>query len=122
MAPAITLLPFSSQTTTSPLSFCQRMSKRPSPLKSPVPFSCQLGPGLPRLPPPITLVPFSSQIPASPVSFCHRTSDLPSPLKSVGGRFTAIVAVAVPPLLTLALTVIVSDPASFQDRARLRDR
>src|ERR1700738_504488 len=43
---------------------------------------CQLGPGLPRLPPPITLVPFSSQITTSPVSFCHKMSEKPSPLKS----------------------------------------
>ena len=31
--------------------------------------TCQLGPGLPRLPPPITVVPFISQIAISPLSF-----------------------------------------------------
>src|SRR6202035_1255225 len=44
--------------------------------------TCQLGPGLPRLPPPITVVPFISQIATSPLLFCHNTSDFPSPLKS----------------------------------------
>src|SRR6266404_635942 len=58
------------------------MSDRPSPLKSPVPTACQLGPGLATLPPPITLVPFSSQMAISPLLFCHRISERPSPLKS----------------------------------------
>ena len=59
------------------------MSDLPSPLKSPVPSTCQLGPGLePTAPPPIGFVPFISQIAAWPLSFCHRMSALPSPLKS----------------------------------------
>ena len=37
---------FISQTAAWPLAFCQRMSEWPSPLKSPVPTSDQLGPGL----------------------------------------------------------------------------
>src|SRR5438045_2583090 len=68
-----------------PLSFCHRMSENPSPLKSPVALTCQLGPGLPRLPPPSTPVPFSSQSTASPLLFCHRRSDFPSALKSLVG-------------------------------------
>ena len=37
--------PFISQIATLPLVFCHRMSDLPSPLKSPVPAKCQLGPG-----------------------------------------------------------------------------
>ena len=37
--------------------------------------TCQLGPGLPRLPLPITVVPFNSQTATSPLSFCHRMSE-----------------------------------------------
>src|SRR3984893_3833015 len=79
---AMTVVPFISQIAASPLSFCHRMSARPSPLKSPVPLACQLGPGLPTTAPPITLVPFISQIATEPSSFCHRTSEKPLPLKS----------------------------------------
>jgi hypothetical protein len=39
------LVPFISQITGVPSSFCQRMSALPSPLKSPTPTACQLGPG-----------------------------------------------------------------------------
>ena len=60
------------------------MSDLPSPLKSPVPLICQLGPGIERADGTanVTLVPSISQIAAVPSSFCHRMSDLPSPLKS----------------------------------------
>ena len=60
------------------------MSASPSPLKSPVPIACQLGPGMElTAPPPITLVPFISQIAAWPSpAFCKRMSACPSPLKS----------------------------------------
>ena len=40
-----------------------------------LPIGCQLGPGLPRLPPPITVVPFISQITTSLLVFCHRMSE-----------------------------------------------
>ena len=39
-------MPFISQIAGVPLSFCHRMSALPSKLKSPVPSTCQLGPGL----------------------------------------------------------------------------
>src|SRR5205085_1459708 len=71
-----------SQMAASPLEFCHRMSARPSPLKSPLPTACQLGPGLPRTALPITLVPFISQIATEPSSFCHRISAKPSRLNS----------------------------------------
>src|SRR5438105_15805087 len=83
--PPMTLVPFISQITASPLSFCHRMSALPSPLKSPVALTCQLEPGLPRLALPSTLVPFSSQITIPPLLFCHSRSDLPSALKSLVG-------------------------------------
>jgi hypothetical protein len=60
------------------------MSDLPSPLKSPVPLICQLGPGLkgPIWPANVTLVPSSSQSAAAPLSCCQTMSDLLSPLKS----------------------------------------
>jgi hypothetical protein len=39
--------------------------------------TCQVGPGLPMLPPPMTLVPFISQMAACPSVFCHRMSEYP---------------------------------------------
>ena len=39
------LVPFITQIAGVPSLFCQRMSALPSPLKSPVPATCQLGPG-----------------------------------------------------------------------------
>jgi hypothetical protein len=78
----ITVVPFISQITTAPLSFCHWMSARPSALKSPVPLACQFGPGLLRLTLPMSLVPLSSQMATSPLSFCYRKSNKPSPLKS----------------------------------------
>jgi hypothetical protein len=53
-----------SQMLTAPLEFCHRMGKRPSPLLSPDLKMCQLGPGLPMLPPPICVLPFISQMAA----------------------------------------------------------
>jgi hypothetical protein len=44
---AVGVVPFISQMTTDPLVFWNKMSDLPSPLKSPVPITCQLGPGLP---------------------------------------------------------------------------
>jgi ABC-type Mn2+/Zn2+ transport system permease subunit len=41
--------------------------------------TCQVGPGLPMLPPPMTLVPFISQMAACPLVFCHRMSECPLP-------------------------------------------
>ena len=66
------------------LVFCHRMSEWPSSLKSPVPTTFQLGPGLA---PTVRrrrsgLVPSISQIAAWPSVFCNRMSELPSPLKS----------------------------------------
>ena len=77
-------MPSISQIAGVPSSFCHRMSDLPSPLKSPVPLICQLGPGLNRAggAPVIAFVPSISQIAGVPSSFCHRMSDLPSPLKS----------------------------------------
>ena len=71
LPPPITLVPFISQIAAWPSpAFCKRMSACPSPLKSPVPISVQLGPGLgPADPPPIRLVPFISQIAPWPVVF-----------------------------------------------------
>ena len=67
-----------------PSSCCHRMSDLPSPLKSPVPLTCQLGPGLngPAAPVDSAVEPSISQIAGVPSSFCQRMSDLPSPLKS----------------------------------------
>src|SRR3954462_12376284 len=67
-----------------PSLFCHRMSDLPSPLKSPLPLTCQLGPGLTGLTtfPESRLLPSISQIAGVPSLFCHRMSDLPSPLKS----------------------------------------
>src|SRR5690242_5720880 len=45
------------------------MSDRPSPLTSPDPTTCQLGPGLPGLPAPMILPPFSSQTTTAPLLF-----------------------------------------------------
>ena len=56
----------------------------PSPLKSPVPLICHVGPGFngPTAPTHVDCAPFMSQIAGVPSSPCHRMSDLPSPLKS----------------------------------------
>ena len=63
-----TLVPFISQIAAWPLSFCQRMSSLPSPLKSPAPSTCQLGPGIGARPTGAghRSVPFISQIAAWP--------------------------------------------------------
>ena len=45
------LVPFISQIAGVPSSFCQRMSALPSPLKSPLPATCQVGRGVPPPPP-----------------------------------------------------------------------
>src|SRR5215475_1829194 len=67
------------------------MSALPSPLKSPVVMTCQLGPGLAMIGSPVGVVPFISQIAAVPLPgsdafavllYCHRMSACPSPLKS----------------------------------------
>ena len=85
--PPITLVPFSCQVATEPLSFCQRMSDLPSPLKSPVPLMSQVPSRVRQTtPPPITLVPFSSQIAGVPSVVLPEVSDLPSPLKSPPGQ------------------------------------
>jgi hypothetical protein len=76
LAAPMTLVPFISQIAASPLSFCHRMSERPSWLKSPTPMTCQLGPGLPMLPPPRRLEPLVFQIAASPLSFYHNRSTM----------------------------------------------
>ena len=77
------LVPFINQIADVPSLFCQRMSALPSPLKSPVPATCQPSPGFARAPPPMKLVPFISQIARCvSSSVCQRMSALPSPLKS----------------------------------------
>src|SRR5258705_9132718 len=77
-------VPFISQTAGVPSLPCHRMSDLPSPLKSALPLTCQLGPGLngPAAPTDTALVPSISQIAGVPSLPCHRMSDLPSPLKS----------------------------------------
>src|SRR5207244_5917030 len=76
LAEDVTLVPFINQITVSPLSasdtllmllYCHRMSDLPSPLKSPVVTTCQLGFPVPMLPEDVTLVPFISQITVSPL-------------------------------------------------------
>src|SRR6476646_9297311 len=76
--------PFMSQIAGVPSSPCHRMSLLPSPLKSPVPITCQDGPGFgPTAEPNARFVPlFRLQIAAWPLSFCHRNSLRPSALKS----------------------------------------
>ena len=76
-------MPSISQIAGVPSSCCHRMSDLPSPLKSPVPLTCQLGPGLnePTAPRSQHSCRPSARSLASLV-FCHRMSDLPSPLKS----------------------------------------
>src|SRR6266545_334982 len=77
------LVPFINQIAGVPSVFCHRMSDLLSPLKSPAPSTCQLGPGVnPTFPADTTSVPFINQIAGVPSVFCHRMSDLPSPLKS----------------------------------------
>ena len=78
------LVPFISQIAGVPSLPCHRMSDLPSPLKSPLPLTCQLGPGL-NEPAALTVtavVPSISQIEGVPSLPCHKMSDLPSPLKS----------------------------------------
>ena len=58
----MTPVPLVSQIAASPLSFCHSRSGLPSPLKSPVALTCQLGPGLPRLPPPVIALPLLAQM------------------------------------------------------------
>ena len=80
---AITLARSSPRSRPAPLVFCHRMSDLPSPLKSPVPMTCQLGAGVAddsarddgecRS---------SARSRPAPLVFCHRMSALPSPLKS----------------------------------------
>src|ERR1700719_1481953 len=53
----------------------QDVGAAPSPLKSPVPSACQLGPGLPRTAVAVAVVPFISQMPTAPLSSCHRRSE-----------------------------------------------
>ena len=81
--PPIRLVPSMVQIAGMPLSFCQRMSDLPSPLKSAAVIDM---PRRPRIgqdrPPPVMLVPSMVQIAGMPLSFCQRMSDLPSPLKS----------------------------------------
>src|SRR5262249_32871171 len=61
--PPITVVPFNSQITACPvLLLYQRMSAKPSPLKSPVPTGAQPNVPEPGDPAPITVVPFISQI------------------------------------------------------------
>src|SRR5258705_345030 len=62
------------------------MSASPSPLKSPVPTMCQLGPGFaPTSGSLFGVAPFISQLAGWPLVFCHRMSDVPTPLKSLVG-------------------------------------
>src|SRR3954462_12716055 len=80
----VMVVPFISQISAWPESFCHRTSALPSPSKSPEPLICQVGPGLPPTSGPLNKVgPFNSQIAAWPLSFCHRMSDLPSQSKSL---------------------------------------
>ena len=79
LAPPVTALPFVCPMNASPLSFCNKMllpaslCHKRSTLAAVygllLPSTCQLGPGLPRLPPPTTLVPFISQIAVAPLLF-----------------------------------------------------
>src|SRR5437660_210742 len=89
LAAASTPAPLTAQMLPSPLTFWNRMSELPSPLKSlggghdnGRPCACHAGPGLPRSPAAITLAPLISQITTSPLAFCHRMSERPSRLKS----------------------------------------
>ena len=55
----------------------------PSPKKTPVPLTCQVGPGFDATrPPPIMLVPLMSHNATDPSSFCRTMSVLPSPKKT----------------------------------------
>src|ERR1700677_3904167 len=67
---------------TLPFVFCSTMSLLPSPLKSPVPSTCQLGPGLATTADWLIWPPLISQTATLPLSFCSAMSVLPSPLKS----------------------------------------
>src|ERR1700752_3460474 len=77
-------VPFIVQIIGVPLDFWNSRSASPSPLKSPVPISCQEPPplGLGSLAVAMTDVPFISQIIGVPLGFWNTRSDLPSPLKS----------------------------------------
>src|SRR5262249_28653059 len=61
------------------------MSALLSPLKSPVPMTCQEEPGLDNPIWAIGVVPFISQIAGIPLLFWNSRSLAPSPLKSMGG-------------------------------------
>ena len=69
-----------SQTETAPVLFCSTMSVVPSLLKSPVPTTCHVGPGL-ATSADLTIwpAPFTSQTATSPVFLCNRMSVPPSP-------------------------------------------
>src|SRR3954462_8544587 len=75
--------PFINHSTTLPLLSRQRISLRPSPLKSPVPASCHCGPGLPsetaEASCPAALV---CQSATDPLSLTNRMSLRPFPSKS----------------------------------------
>ena len=64
----VVVVPSISQIAGVPSLPCHRMSERPSPLKSPVPLICQLGPGLnePAIPTDTAVMPSISQIAAVP--------------------------------------------------------
>jgi len=93
------------------------MSDLPSPLKSPVPSMCQVGPGLngPTAPTNVVLGPSINHIEAVPLSPCQMMSALPSPSKSplpltcqVGPGLNepaAVTVVAVVPSISHAATV-----------------
>src|SRR5262249_38058783 len=92
-----------------PSVFCQMMSDLPSPLKSPVPITCQVGPELGSTALPVSDVPFMNQITGCPSSLCHRMSVLPSALKSpvaitcqedVAGLGSATVLVTLVPFIS----------------------
>src|SRR5215831_8145084 len=84
VAVVVTDVPFISQIIGVPLDFWNNRSASPSPLKSPVPISCQEPApcGLGSVTFATTDVPFISQICGVPFGAWNTKSDLPSPLKS----------------------------------------
>src|SRR5437762_3514035 len=74
--------PFISHWEAVPSSLRNRMSERPSPLKSPIPATCQLTPGLPRLVLESSVAPFICHSAVVPSSLRNRMSERPSLLKS----------------------------------------